>query len=165
MKIFDKLYYVGVNDYELDLFEGQYPLPHGVAYNSYVIVDEKVAIMDTVEVKFNQEWLGNIEKVLGDRKPDYLVIHHMEPDHSSSFTDFMKKYPDVMIVGNKRVMQMLGQFFPECNLENKLMEIKEGDKLNLGEMIHTNFWNLNPFKVSNANCLHSRPFNIFFYFS
>ena len=98
MKITDSIKYVGVNDHQIDLFEGQYVVPLGMAYNSYVILDEKIAVMDTVDVKFTDEWLGNLKEVLGDRKPDYLVVQHMEPDHSANITRFMDSYPDAVMV-------------------------------------------------------------------
>ena len=96
----DTIFYVGVNDHQIDLFEGQYIVPNGMAYNSYVIMDDKIAVMDSVDINFAQEWLGNIAEVLGDRKPDYLVIQHMEPDHSASIAEFLKAYPDTAVVGN-----------------------------------------------------------------
>ena len=100
MKITDSIKYVGVNDHVVDLFEGQYDVPNGMAYNSYVIMDEKIAIMDTVDAKFTEEWLGKVAEVLGDRKPDYLVVQHMEPDHSANILNFLKVYPDTTVVGN-----------------------------------------------------------------
>ena len=107
----DSIFYVGVNDHEIDLFEGQYIVPNGMAYNSYVIMDDKIAVMDTVDINFAQEWLGNIAEVLGDRKPDYLVIQHMEPDHSASIAEFLKVYPDTVVVGNAKTFVMMQQFF------------------------------------------------------
>ena len=107
----DSIFYVGVNDHEIDLFEGQYIVPNGMAYNSYVIMDDKIAVMDTVDINFAQEWLGNIAEVLGDRKPDYLVIQHMEPDHSASIAEFLKAYPDTAVVGNAKTFVMMQQFF------------------------------------------------------
>lgn len=133
MKIVDNIYYIGVNDYKLDLFEGQYPLPNGVAYNSYVIIDEKVAVMDTVDFNFNNEWLSNLEETLDNRTPDYLVLHHMEPDHSASLNIFMEKYPNTILIGNKKTLQMINQFFPNMNLDDRFQEIKEGEELSLGE--------------------------------
>ena len=103
--------YVGVNDHKVDLFEGQYVVPNGMAYNSYVILDEKVAIMDTVDRNFTHEWLDNIEKALGGRKPDYLIIQHMEPDHSANIMNFLKQYPDVTVVSNEKAFKMMDQFF------------------------------------------------------
>ena len=107
----DTIFYVGVNDHQLDLFEGQYIVPNGMAYNSYVIMDDKIAVMDSVDINFAQEWLGNIAEVLGDRKPDYLVIQHMEPDHSASIAEFLKAYPDTAVVGNAKTFVMMQQFF------------------------------------------------------
>ncbi|MGM9617770.1 FprA family A-type flavoprotein [Butyricicoccus sp.] len=107
----DTIFYVGVNDHQIDLFEGQYIVPNGMAYNSYVIMDDKIAVMDTVDINFAQEWLGNIAEVLGDRKPDYLVIQHMEPDHSASIAEFLKAYPDTAVVGNAKTFVMMQQFF------------------------------------------------------
>ena len=107
----DTIFYVGVNDHQIDLFEGQYIVPNGMAYNSYVIMDDKIAVMDSVDINFAQEWLGNIAEVLGDRKPDYLVIQHMEPDHSASIAEFLKSYPDTAVVGNAKTFVMMQQFF------------------------------------------------------
>ncbi|MCK9470968.1 MAG: FprA family A-type flavoprotein [Bacilli bacterium] len=137
MKIIDNIHYIGVNDYDLDLFEGQYPLPNGMAYNSYVIIDEKIAVMDTVDFNFHNEWLNNLEAVLNNRLPDYLVIHHMEPDHSASLKVFLTKYPKTIVVGNKKVLQMIGQFFPKLNIEDRFMEVKEAETLNLGSNLLT----------------------------
>ena len=105
------IHYIGVNDHQIDLFEGQYIVPNGMAYNSYVIMDDKIAVMDSVDINFAQEWLGNIAEVLGDRKPDYLVIQHMEPDHSASIAEFLKAYPDTAVVGNAKTFVMMQQFF------------------------------------------------------
>lgn len=133
MKIANNVFYVGVNDYKLDLFEGQYPLPNGMAYNSYVIMDEKIAILDTVDHEFALEWLSNVEKVLAGKEPDYLVIHHMEPDHSSSLDKFLEKFPNTKIVGNAKVFQMINQFYPKLDITDKTIEVKEKDKLALGQ--------------------------------
>ncbi|MGM9629481.1 FprA family A-type flavoprotein [Butyricicoccus sp.] len=110
-KVTDSILYVGVNDHEIDLFEGQYIVPNGMAYNSYVILDEKTAVMDTVDIRFAQEWLGNIAAALDGKKPDYLIIQHMEPDHSSSIAEFLKVYPDAVVVGNAKTFAMMQQFF------------------------------------------------------
>lgn len=107
----DTIFYVGVNDHQVDLFEGQYIVPNGMAYNSYVIMDDKIAVMDTVSIDFADEWLGNIAEVLGDRKPDYLVIQHMEPDHSASIEAFLGAYPETIVVGNTKTFAMMQQFF------------------------------------------------------
>ena len=100
IKITNDIYYIGVNDHNIDLFEGQYVVPNGMAYNSYIILDEKIAVFDTVDGNFGDEWLGKISEVLGDRSPDYLIVQHMEPDHSANIEKFVKKYPDAVIVGN-----------------------------------------------------------------
>lgn len=110
-KVTDSILYVGVNDHEIDLFEGQYVVPNGMAYNSYVILDEKNAVMDTVDIRFVQEWLDNIAAALNGKKPDYLIIQHMEPDHSSSIAEFLKVYPDAIVVGNAKTFTMMQQFF------------------------------------------------------
>ena len=124
--------YVGVNDHQVDLFEGQYVVPNGMAYNSYVILDDKVAVMDTVDIHFTQEWLHNIAAVLGDRKPDYLVVQHMEPDHSASILEFLNRYPDATVVGNVKTFAIMGQFFPEAPKMQQLT-VKDGATLNLGK--------------------------------
>lgn len=126
--------YVGVNDREIDLFEGQYPVPDGISYNSYLILDETIAVMDSVDAAKTGEWLANIEEALGGRKPDFLVVQHMEPDHSASIAAFVEKYKEVTIVGNARTFAMISQFFPELNLANTL-EVKDGEQLKLG--VHT----------------------------
>ena len=110
-KVTDSILYVGVNDHEIDLFEGQYVVPNGMAYNSYVILDEQNAVMDTVDIRFVQEWLDNIAAALNGKKPDYLIIQHMEPDHSSSIAEFLKVYPDAIVVGNAKTFTMMQQFF------------------------------------------------------
>ena len=102
MKITNDIRYIGVNDHEIDLFEGQYAVPNGMAYNSYVIMDEKIAVMDTVDTKFTHQWLDNLEESLQGRKPDYLIIHHMEPDHSANILNFIKVYPETVIVANAK---------------------------------------------------------------
>lgn len=122
----DSIFYVGVNDHEIDLFEGQYIVPNGMAYNSYVIMDDKIAVMDTVDIHFAQEWLGNIAEVLGDRKPDYLVIQHMEPDHSASIAEFLKVYPDTVVVGNAKTFVMMQQFFGEEIAPNREVVANKG---------------------------------------
>ncbi len=130
-KIIENVYYIGVNDHLLDLFEGQYIVPNGMAYNSYIIADEKTAILDTVDVKFGDKWLENIKEVLGDKSPDYLIIQHMEPDHSACIGDFTAKYPDTTIVGNTKTFDMLRAFFPDLTLSNTLV-VNDGEKLSLG---------------------------------
>ena len=123
--------YIGVNDHDIDLFEGQYIVPEGMAYNSYVIIDEKIAVMDTVSADFGEEWLANLENVLGGRKPDYLIIHHMEPDHSANIDKFISAYPEATIVGNAKTFEMIDQFFGSGLCKNKLA-VKNGEMLSLG---------------------------------
>lgn len=130
-KIKENVYYIGVNDHLLDLFEGQYIVPNGMAYNSYIIADEKIAILDTVDVKFGDKWLENIKEVLGDKSPDYLIIQHMEPDHSACIGDFTANYPDTTIVGNAKTFDMLCAFFPDLTLTNTLV-VNDSEKLSLG---------------------------------
>lgn len=127
----ESIYYVGVNDHEIDLFEGQYTVPNGMAYNSYLILDESVAVMDTVDQRKAQEWLDRIQQVLGRRQPDYLVIDHMEPDHSAGIALFLEKYPGVTVVGNANTFRMLEQFFPGLAPAGR-MTVREGDTLCLG---------------------------------
>ena len=131
-KITNDIYYIGVNDHQIDLFEGQYDVPNGMAYNSYIIVDDKTAVFDTVDGNFADQWLGNIAEVLGDRKPDYLIVQHMEPDHSANIKNFIEKYPDATIVGNAKTFGMIENFFEGLAIANKL-EVKEGEKLSLGK--------------------------------
>ena len=123
--------YIGVDHLDLDLFESQYIVPEGMAYNSYVIIDEKVAILDTADARKGEEWLKNLEEALEGRKPDYLVIHHMEPDHSASVAPVLEKYPDVTVVGSAMALKFLGQFMPDKPV-GKTLAIKEGDTLPLG---------------------------------
>lgn len=131
MQITNDVFYVGVNDYKIDLFEGMYNVPKGVSYNSYVIMDEKIAVLDTVDEDFGAEWLRNVESVLGGKSPDYLIIHHMEPDHSSNALEFAKKYPSAKIVGNQKIFVMLSEYFGEEFAERRVM-ITDGAKLSLG---------------------------------
>ena len=131
MKVTDTIKYVGVNDHDIDLFEGQYVVPLGMAYNSYVILDKKIVVMDTVDARFTDEWLGNIKKVLGSRKPDYLVVQHMEPDHSANIMNFLAAYPDTTVVGNAKTFTFMGQFF-DLDPAMKKLVVKNGDKLELG---------------------------------
>lgn len=131
MTIINDIRYIGVNDHDIDLFEGQYIVPEGMAYNSYVIIDEKIAVMDTVSTDFGEEWLANLENVLGGRKPDYLIIHHMEPDHSANIDKFVNAYPEATIVGNAKTFEMIDQFFGSGLCKNKLA-VKNGDTLSLG---------------------------------
>lgn len=134
MRITDDILYVGVNDHNIDLFEGQYIVPNGMAYNSYVINDEKIAVMDTVDAAFGDEWLKNIADVLNGATPDYLIIQHMEPDHSANIQKFLGVYPDTKVVGNAKTFTMIGNFFRDLKLadENKL-EVKNKDTLTLGK--------------------------------
>ena len=131
MFISESIRYIGVNDRDIDLFEGQYDVPNGMAYNSYVIIDEKIAVMDTVDARFADEWLGNIKNALGDRKPDYLVVHHMEPDHSANIENFVKIYPDAKIVSSAKSFVMMKQFFGD-DFADRQVVVGEGDKLCLG---------------------------------
>ncbi|MBE6604974.1 MAG: FprA family A-type flavoprotein [Ruminococcaceae bacterium] len=132
MKITNDIIYVGVNDHEVDLFEGQYRVPNGIAYNSYVIIDDKVAIMDTVDARFTNAWLTNIREVLGDRAPDYLVIQHMEPDHSSSITALLAAYPEVVLVASAKAFGMMKGFYGVVQGERH-RAVNEGDTLALGK--------------------------------
>ena len=131
-KVTDTIFYVGANDHEVDLFEGQYVVPNGMAYNSYVILDEKVAVMDTIDASKTQEWLKNIEKVLAGRQPNYLVVQHMEPDHAASVEAFVNTYPQVTVVANVKTFTMIGQFFPKLQIKNSLV-VENFDTLSLGE--------------------------------
>ncbi len=131
MEVSKDIYYIGVNDHNIDLFEGQYDVPHGMAYNSYVILDEKIAILDTVDAHFTDEWLNNLEVVLNGRKPDYLIIQHMEPDHSANIQNFMKVYPETVIVGNTKTFVMLEQFF-DIDISIKKQVVKNNETLCLG---------------------------------
>lgn len=133
MKITDDILYVGVNDHQVDLFEGQYVVPHGMSYNSYVIRDEKIAVMDTVDAKFTHEWLDNLSAALEGRKPDYLIVQHMEPDHAANIHNFMKVYPDTTVVANGKTFTMMGNFFRDMDLTGKTLEVKSGDTLCLGK--------------------------------
>ena len=134
MRITDDILYVGVNDHNIDLFEGHYIVPNGMAYNSYVINDEKIAVMDTVDAAFGDEWLKNIADVLNGATPDYLIVQHMEPDHSADIQKFLEVYPNTKVVGNAKTFTMIGNFFRDLKLadENKL-EVKNKDTLTLGK--------------------------------
>ena len=131
MKITDTIKYVGVNDHQIDLFEGQYKVPNGMAYNSYVILDEKIAVMDTVDANFTHEWLDNLEQALNGRKPDYLIVQHMEPDHAANVANFLKVYPDTTVVANAKTFNMIRNFF-DLDLEGQKLEVKNGGTLSLG---------------------------------
>ena len=132
MKITNDIQYIGVNDHELDLFEGQYEVPNGMAYNSYVILDEKIAVFDTVEARFGEEWLGNLQEVLQGRAPDYLVVQHMEPDHSANILAFTKAYPDAQIVASSKAFAMMKNFFG-IEVADRQIAVNEGYVLNLGK--------------------------------
>ena len=132
MKITNDIKYIGVNDHQVDLFEGQYIVPNGMAYNSYAIIDEKIAIMDTVDKNFNHEWLDNIQHALGDRKPDYLIVQHMEPDHSANIASFLNVYSDAVIVSSAKAFNMMKNFFGTDYSDRRIV-VGEGDTLNLGK--------------------------------
>ena len=132
MTITEDIKYVGVNDHDIDLFEGQHQVENGMAYNSYVITDDKIAIFDTVDAHFSEEWLANIKNVLGDAKPDYLIIQHMEPDHSASIGIFMENYPDTTIVASAKAFTIMKQFFG-CDYAEHQLVVKEKDTLELGK--------------------------------
>ncbi len=134
VEITDKILYVGVNDRDIDLFEGQYVVQEGVSYNSYLIMDEKVVLMDTVDARKSEEWLANIKVVLGTRQPDYLVVSHMEPDHAGSIAAVAEEFPDMKIVGNAKTFTFMGQFF-DFDIDSKKVVVAEGDELALG--MHT----------------------------
>lgn len=131
-KITKDIMYVGVNDHELDLFEGQYDVPNGMAYNSYIVVDEKITVFDSVDGNFKDEWLGNISEVLGDKQPDYLVVQHMEPDHSANISAFAEKYPDAKIIGNAKTFKMIEQFFG-TDFADRQVIVKDGETLCTGK--------------------------------
>ena len=132
MYITNDIHYIGVNDHQVDLFEGQYIVPNGMAYNSYVIMDDKIAVMDTVDARFGSEWLDNLETVLAGRKPDYLVVQHMEPDHSANIARFMDAYPPAVIVSSPKAFVMIGQFFGTEYADRRIV-VQEGDTLALGK--------------------------------
>ncbi len=132
MIITNDIKYIGVNDHAIDLFEGQYDVPNGIAYNSYIILDEKIAVMDTVDARFTDEWLGNIKTVLGDNKPDFLVVQHMEPDHSANIISFVEAFPDAKIVSSSKAFVMMKQFFGN-DFSEKQIVVGEGDTLSLGK--------------------------------
>ena len=132
MNITNDIRYIGVNDHEVDLFEGQYVVPNGIAYNSYVILDDKIAVMDTVDRNFTRQWLENLEQVLGGRKPDYLVVQHMEPDHAANVDTFMENYPEAVVVASSKAFSMMGYFFG-TEYQDRRIVVGEGDKLKLGK--------------------------------
>ena len=132
MNITNDIKYIGVNDHQVDMFEGQYDVPNGMAYNSYAIMDEKIAIMDTVDANFTAEWMGNIEAALEGRKPDYLVVQHMEPDHSANIANFLAKYPEAVVVSSAKAFVMMKNFFGSDYADRRIV-VGEGDTLNLGK--------------------------------
>ena len=132
MEITKDIRYIGVNDHDIDLFEGQYPVENGMAYNSYVIIDDKIAVFDTVDARFTDQWMGNLDKALEGRTPDYLIIQHMEPDHSANIANFMEKYTDTQIVGSAKAFTMIKQFFG-TDFSDRQIVVKEKDTLELGK--------------------------------
>lgn len=128
----ESILYIGADDKDIDLFESQYVVPNGVSYNSYVIMDEKIAVMDTVDARRTEEWLENLDRALAGRTPDYLVVSHMEPDHASNIQKLAEKYPDMQVVGNAKTFPMIGQFF-DVDLSQRSVVVKEGDTLSLGK--------------------------------
>ncbi len=132
MQITNDIKYIGVNDHKIDLFEGQYVVPNGMAYNSYAIIDEKIAILDTVDALFGEEWLNNIYQLLGDKAPDYLIVHHMEPDHSANILRFADKYPEAVIVASAKAFTMMHNFFGTDFAERRIV-VGEGNTLSLGK--------------------------------
>ena len=133
MKNSKDIIYVGVNDHKVDLFEGYYKVPNGISYNSYIILDEKITVMDTVDEHFKDEWLGNIKKALGNKKPTYLIVQHMEPDHSANIIEFLKVYPETIVVSNQKAFNMMNQFF-HVDIENKLV-VKDNEQLSIGKHV------------------------------
>ena len=131
MKITDSVIYIGVNDHNIDLFEGQYIVPNGMAYNSYAIIDEKIAIMDSVDINFTEEWLNNIKTTLNGKAPDYLIVQHMEPDHSANIDNFLRAYPKATVVASKMAFDMMKAFFGTA-YEDRRIIVGDGDTLNLG---------------------------------
>lgn len=136
MYISDDIKYIGVNDHKIDLFEGQYDVPNGMSYNSYAIIDYKIAVMDTVDANFTHEWLDNLQNTLGDRKPDYLIVQHMEPDHSANIMNFMKTYPEAQIVSSQKAFNMMKNFFG-TDFSDRRIVVGEGDELPLGKHVLT----------------------------
>lgn len=133
MNITNDIKYIGVDDTDIDLFESQYIVPNGISYNSYLILDEKVAVMDTVDARKSEEWLTNLDAALGGRTPDYLVVHHMEPDHAGTIALFVEKYPKAQIVASARAIQMMADFFEGVDFSGRTIAVKEGEELSLGE--------------------------------
>ena len=135
MDITEKILFAGVNDHDVDLFEGHYVVPEGMAYNSYVICDEKTAVMDTVDGHFTDEWIGNVKGILGDKAPDYLIVQHMEPDHSGSIRGFMSEFPETVIVSSQKAFGMMKNFFEGEEYADRRIVVKEGDTLELGSHV------------------------------
>ncbi len=131
MFVTDSVKYIGVDDKDIDLFESQYVVPEGVSYNSYVIMDEKITVMDTVDARATEEWVSNLKEVLGDKSPEYLVVSHLEPDHAANIQKIAEMYPGMKLVGNAKTFQMLPQFF-EFDLSDRTVTVKEGDELSIG---------------------------------
>ncbi len=129
--ISENIKYIGVNDHDIDLFEGQYVVPNGMAYNSYIVIGEKIAVIDSVDARFGEEWLNNIAEILGDRKPDYLIVQHMEPDHSANINTFANAYPEAKIVATDKAFVMMNKFFG-TDFSDRRISVKEGDSLDLG---------------------------------
>ncbi len=134
MVITNDIKYIGVNDRKIDLFEGQYKVPEGMAYNSYVILDSKIAVFDTVDKNFNEEWLGNLKNILGQREPDYLVVSHMEPDHSANILSFLNEYPKAKIIASEKAFMMMSNFF-HADFSDKKIIVSEGDIISLGKHV------------------------------
>lgn len=132
-KITEEIFYIGVNDHVTRLFEGQYKVPNGMAYNSYLVTDKKIAVFDTVDCKFTSEWLCNLEKALDGRNPDYIIIQHMEPDHSASLESFISKYPDAKIVATQKAFDMIGAFYPKLDISEKKVTAENGGTFSLGK--------------------------------
>ena len=135
MKITNDIRYIGVNDHQVDLFEGQYVVPNGMSYNSYLILDEKIAVMDSVDQRFTHEWLDNIQRELGGRKPDYLVVQHMEPDHSANVHNFLKLYPEAVVVASTKAFAMMQNFFG-TDFADRRIEVGDGDTLSLVNFLY-----------------------------
>ena len=131
--ISEDIKYIGVDDHDIDLFEGQYVVPNGISYNSYIIKDEKIAIMDTVDRRKSEEWLANLEKELAGKEPDYLVVSHMEPDHSYNIGVLAEKYPNMKIIGNDKIFEFMKQFFEISNLDERKVVVKEAEEISLGK--------------------------------
>ena len=131
MQVTDSIRYVGVNDHQVDLFEGQYKVPNGMSYNSYVILDEKIAVMDTVDANFGEEWMANVKAVLDGRMPDYLIVQHMEPDHSANIGRFMEAYPQAVVVATAKAFTMMKQFFGTDYADRRIIAAEKGE-LSLG---------------------------------